>query len=187
MNRRELLKTSSLILGYAVTGGTAIAVMNGCRADTSPNWTPVNLGKEEYKLVSALAEFIIPSTDTPGAIEAGVDRFVDAVLESFDESEKEEYLSSLARIQELSDEKAGKSFNRCSDDEKHMIFESMISGSNDDKKAFRKIRETVVVGYCISEAGATQLLNYDPIPGAPYKGCVDFSEVGKTWALDSDR
>ena len=42
-------------------------------------------------------------------------------------------------------------------------------------------KELTVTGFITSEAGATQVLQYAPVPGA-YHGCVPLAEVGKTWA-----
>jgi hypothetical protein len=44
-----------------------------------------------------------------------------------------------------------------------------------------QFKELVVAGYFTSEAGATKVLQYLPVPG-PYKGCVLAEEVGKDWA-----
>jgi len=44
------------------------------------------------------------------------------------------------------------------------------------------MREWTVTGYCESEAGATEHLEWNPVPG-PFRGCIDFEEVGKTWAI----
>jgi hypothetical protein len=38
-----------------------------------------------------------------------------------------------------------------------------------------------MLGFFTSEPGATQVLQYEAVPGA-YKGCVPLSEVGRTWA-----
>jgi gluconate 2-dehydrogenase gamma chain len=45
------------------------------------------------------------------------------------------------------------------------------------------VKELTMLGYFTSEPGATQVLQYSPVPGA-YKGCVPVSEAGngKTWA-----
>jgi hypothetical protein len=42
-------------------------------------------------------------------------------------------------------------------------------------------KELTLLGFFTSEPGATQVLQYDPVPGA-YHGCVPLEEVGKTWA-----
>lgn len=43
-------------------------------------YTPVFFGAGEYALVSRVADLIIPATDTPGAIGAGVPEYVDRVV-----------------------------------------------------------------------------------------------------------
>jgi hypothetical protein len=43
------------------------------------------------------------------------------------------------------------------------------------------LRELVVVGYCTSEAGATQGLAFDFIPGS-YTGCISLRPGQKSWA-----
>jgi gluconate 2-dehydrogenase gamma chain len=42
-------------------------------------------------------------------------------------------------------------------------------------------KELTVSGFFTSEAGATQVLQYEAVPGA-YHGCLPLAEVGKTWA-----
>ena len=45
------------------------------------------------------------------------------------------------------------------------------------------MKELTMLGFFTSEPGATQVLQYVPVPGA-YKGCVPLSEAGngRTWA-----
>ncbi len=45
------------------------------------------------------------------------------------------------------------------------------------------MKEMTMLGFFTSEAGAMQVLQYDPVPGA-YKGCIPLSEAGngKAWA-----
>ncbi len=43
------------------------------------------------------------------------------------------------------------------------------------------LKELTVVGFFTSEPGATQVLQYEAVPGA-YHGCLPLAEVGKTWA-----
>ncbi|MDQ2656828.1 MAG: gluconate 2-dehydrogenase subunit 3 family protein, partial [Bacteroidota bacterium] len=45
------------------------------------------------------------------------------------------------------------------------------------------MKELTMLGFFTSQAGATQVLQYEAVPGA-YKGCIPLSEAGngKTWA-----
>ncbi len=184
MNRREALKTSSLILGYSITAGTAAAVLSGCNADPSLDWTPNNFSTKQAFMVAELSEMIIPQTETPGAKEAMVDRFIDAIIDCYPPAERQKFLAQLDAFDLRIIEDHGKTFNKCTLKEKIAIMDEISSDSaSEDHEFFMKLREWAVVGYCTSEAGATQHLAWDPFPGAPFQGCIDFSEVGKRWAL----
>lgn len=58
------------------------------------------------------------------------------------------------------------------------------AGSTETSRApfMRSMKELTLVGYYTSEAGATQELRHEPVPGR-YEGCVPFSEIGRTWAV----
>jgi len=185
MDRREALKTSSLLLGYTITAGTAAAVLNGCSADPSIDWNPTNLNARQAVLLAELVETIIPATETPGAKDALVDRFIDAVLDCYPAEEKDKFLQQLDAFDKDMQENHGKSFVKADDETRKMAMNALVAASEKDPASnmFRQLKEWTVTGYCTSEVGATEHLNWNPVPGAPYQGCIDFSEVGKTWAL----
>ena len=47
---------------------------------------------------------------------------------------------------------------------------------------FRMLKEMTLTGYFLSEVGATEVLQYEHVPGE-YQGCMPLSEVGTTWAV----
>ena len=47
-------------------------------ADSAP-YTPKFLSESEFAVISRVADLIIPKTDTPGAVEAGVPAYIDSV------------------------------------------------------------------------------------------------------------
>src|SRR5438309_11276642 len=83
IDRREALRRVTLLLGGAVSASTVAGVLAGCEARRTPDgaWTPRALSSEQVELVAAVAEHILPETDTPGARAALVYRFIDAMLE----------------------------------------------------------------------------------------------------------
>jgi len=183
MDRREVLKTSTLMLGYAITAGTAAAFLNGCKADRTIDWTPSFLDLDKSLIVGDVAELIIPKTDTPGAKEAKVDRFIDAILGAWEAKDREKFILGLEDFNTESTKQFKKGFAKCSLEEQTQVLDALVKDSeNKDIHIFKSMRELTVLGYCSSEEGATTLLTYDPVPG-PYKGCIDFSEVGATYAL----
>jgi gluconate 2-dehydrogenase gamma chain len=48
----------------------------------------------------------------------------------------------------------------------------------EEKPFILQLNEMTLLGFFTSEVGATQVLQYDPVPG-PFKGCVPLKEVGK--------
>jgi hypothetical protein len=55
------------------------------------------------------------------------------------------------------------------------------AGSGKNKPFFLELKELTLLGFFTSEPGATQVLQYNQVPG-PFQGCVPLSQVGKTWA-----
>lgn len=191
MDRREVLKISSIILGYTVVGGTAISVLNGCKADASTDWTPSFLTSDEAKLVAEITETILPATDTPGAKEALCERYIDQVVYLFYTPENQTYFrESLGAFDKAAKVKYSKAFVALNANEKENVLEILskeMAGHDDEggKKPhiMKTMKELTVTGYCTSEVGAKGgLLDFRPVPG-PYQGCIEYSTIGKAWLL----
>nr|WP_290932663.1 gluconate 2-dehydrogenase subunit 3 family protein [Haliscomenobacter sp.] len=82
MNRRELLKSSGLFVGYAVSSATLTSLFISCQAEAKVNldWNPVFLSKEQANTLAEITETILPKTKTPGAKELAVPQFIDKML-----------------------------------------------------------------------------------------------------------
>ena len=81
MDRRELLYRASMLLGGALTAGTVSGILAGCTTSDSPGQPGGGfLSADEMRTVTAMADQIIPRTDTPGAVDAGVPAFIDKML-----------------------------------------------------------------------------------------------------------
>src|ERR1700737_3264014 len=85
IDRREAIRRATLLLGGVISAPTLAAMLAGC--ETPPageaGWTPRALAGDQGALVAAIAEHIIPETDTPGARSAGVHRFIDTMLAEY--------------------------------------------------------------------------------------------------------
>lgn len=191
MDRREALKTASLIMGYSLAGTSATILLKGCKAETKPDWTPAFLTEEEWKLTADISEIIIPATDTPGAKDALCDRYIDQAIHTFYTDEKKEHFrQDLLIFDNKAKEKYSKAFLALNQNEKEKVLDLVADELKAKQEAdpkhrdiFRELRELVVTGYCTSEVGAKGgLFDYRPVPG-PYQGCIDYATVGKAWAL----
>jgi len=191
MERRDILKASALFLGYGLVGGTSLAVLNGCQADARDDWEPTFFTAEEIDTIAEAAERIIPKTDTPGAKDALVHRYIDmAVPNNFKPEEQQKIKMGIALFDKIANEKYDKNFVKLTDEQMDAVLQDMadMSKKKGNKEEFnpifRDFKSLVAVGYFTSEPGATQALVYDPIPG-PYQGCIPLADVGGAYALPS--
>ena len=64
----------------------------------SPNWKPLFLDDHQNETLIILSDLIIPATDTPGAKEALVNRYIDLVLAAEPHDEQRNFLNSLGYL-----------------------------------------------------------------------------------------
>lgn len=186
MNRRELLKYSSVVLGFAVSASLSRAVL----AKATPSSAhPGSLTAAQLITVSTLCELIIPATDTPGANAAGVHRFVDHICSQwFTASERSEFIKGLNAFSARCINEFDTEFKKCAASQQRalMTIASDESMADDSKRTqlgrfFRSIKELTVLGYYTSEIGSKQERIYRPVP-MRYKGDVLYSDVGRRWS-----
>jgi gluconate 2-dehydrogenase gamma chain len=144
--------------------------------------------------VSAMADQILPRTDTPGALDVGVPAFIDRMLSGYyTDKERGIVRAGLASANADAVRLRGKSFAQLTSDEQVALMRSYDQAQVDQTRAnaskegasphyFRLVKELTIIGFCTSEAGATKLMNYVQTPG-PFRGDVPLSEVGKASAL----
>ena len=123
LSRRELLARASLVLGYAVTGSAASAVLGGCRIDPAIGWTPRLLTPQQIVTVRAMADHLLPATDTPGAADLQVERFIDQALRDFTpESDRQTFLTGLTAFETRCQTEYGRSFTALTPAERDEVF-----------------------------------------------------------------
>jgi len=191
IDRREALRRAALLLGGALAAPTVAGVLAGCQAARVPDgaWAPRALTRAQAELVAAMAEHILPETDTPGARAAGVHRFIDAMLaESCPPLERERFLAGLAEVDARAGRTSGHPFLQCAPADQRALLEVLdreAFASTRDEPAvpfFRTLKDLTLLGYYTSEIGATRELHHAPVPGR-YDGCVPLAQVGRTWAV----
>lgn len=210
MNRRIALQRVSLLMGGTLSAGTIMAVLGGCGNEaTSTAETGALFQSSEQQLVADIAEIIIPTTDTPGAKEAGVGPFIETMLKDcYSETQQKNFKAGLMRVEEEA-KKFGNSFVALSPEKQTEVLKIMETLAMEEKSKvqepknidvesglekrdantpetptpfFQLMKELTLFGYFSSEIGATQALAYDPIPKA-YHGCIDLAPGQKAWAL----
>ena len=199
MNRREAIQKATLALSFALSAPAITGILNGCKSAPDLNYQPVFLSKEQAVLINELSEILLPKTDTPGAKEVGVLSFIDVMLkEVYPREEQEKFLKGLAEFDADAQKNYGDPFIECTpEQQKELVkkhhnaaFAENIGGAsgnwwdaaNKSERPFiLKVKELTLLGFFTSEPGATQVLQYNQVPG-PFQGCVPLAEVGKAWA-----
>lgn len=199
MNRREALKKTALAVGYTIAAPVAAAVLDGCRARPDVAFVPKFFNDDQARLISALAETILPRTDTPGAIDAGVPGFIDDIVATVYSSEQQKkFVAGLDALAEQAKAEINENFEDATPDLQLTFVKDQntkllstgdaseskgwwAAGTGKDKPFFLELKELTILGFFTSEAGATQVLQYNQVPG-PFQGCVPLAQVGKTWA-----
>jgi hypothetical protein len=176
MDRRTLLKTATLFLGASVSTSASRALLAGVDLSGAPV-TPV-LGDVQRQQIAVIAEHIIPETDTPGAIAAGVPDFIHRIVaEWYTPAERTIFLDGLADLDRDSRKRFAAEFLALPAARQIALLEELDAqrwgGVAGDSPFFAKIKELTILGYYTSEVGSRHELAYRPIPGA-YRGHAHF-------------
>ncbi len=177
MDRRGLMARAMLLLG-----ATAVA---GC--DFLPgSGSPASLSADRLKLLDAFADTLIPVTDTPGAVAAGVPLKLAGMFKDWaSDKTREELSGALDRIDAAARKAKGRGFVELAPAERQPFlaehdkaalvevppppgvpkgnpFEPVISVVDN---GYHKLKELVAVTYYFSEVGLTKELTYEHVPG----------------------
>lgn len=180
--RRNAIKQVAAICGLALSASSLSALAAVVTPPTDMNRSKNTLlDKDQLALVRELGEIIIPTTDTPGAIAAGVHDFIDHfAVYCASKEEQQTLFDLLKRIN------SDAPFLQLGKQQQIDLLNNMEQAKNGftqaDRNNFKQFKALVLFGYYTSEIGASQELAYLAIPGG-YKGNFKFKEIGKAWAL----
>jgi hypothetical protein len=195
LDRRDFLRAATVVAGGALSPGCTSALLSwdddAPRAASAPLFDPV----ERMRLAKAV-DLILPATDTPGALEAGVPDFVEMMLvDYYYEPERKIVLDGLAELDLRSRARAGVAFVDTSSEVQTEILAELeqegiasLPGGTaglfntvvPPPAFFQALRELVVVGFCTSEIASQHEFLFAPVHG-DFEGCVPFDAVGRPY------
>ena len=181
MDRREAIKRTSFLLGGAAFSAISISSLASCQtgATEALGWEPSFLSVDQSKIVSAIADILVPTTDTPGAIEAGVPEFIDIMLkDNTSEDAQKKFQEHFTGFVNKCKEVTGKSFGDCAPEEQLSLLQQLEKEAQDAKDGsfIGTMKQMTYQGYFTSEVGMMDVLDYNPVPGN-YDGCVAIADM----------
>jgi gluconate 2-dehydrogenase gamma chain len=134
-------------------------------------------------LVAALSERVLPTTDTPGAIAAGVPEYIEHMLGDWAvDDDRATILGGLAAIEARSMADYGKPAIKASPAQQDALLTLAMNGQLADAASFfQPFRQLVLTGYYTSEIGITQERHYLPVPG-DYDGAYPYAKVKRIFS-----
>lgn len=189
MKRRSLIKG---VFAVGLTGAVGYSGHTWYEIKKKPSLEFID---EEKELLAYLAETVIPETETPGAISAGVELFMLKVIKEFlPRRDVNRFLDGLEDVKELSQGAYGKSFQECNQAERELLLEEFEASASTNRiylkiqdrflgrPFMRSLKYMVCSGFAFSKLGATQAFNYIPIPGS-YQPNIPMKEGQTSWVL----
>ena len=198
-SRRRFLARS----GFALLGTTVLGTsLTGCDGSFTAT-EPANFTTGQYELLTKLSDILIPATDTPGAVGAGVPEFIRRMMKDWARpSTQANIKAALMQLDENANKDKGSDFVALASADQNAVlekYESLCfsedsggtdqSGSADEDTTpdalagYRTLKMLVYRGYYWSEVGCTQELQYELIPGPDARADAPMAEIGRSWAL----
>ena len=192
MERRELMKMMA-----ASMGGT-IALPDSAFAKMGEPFDPAELTffrPGQRAQVALIAEAIIPRTDTPGAIDAGVPGWIEIIVKDcLEEADQEVIIKGLSDLMNRCQEEHGKDIGQLNGEEQVRFLTKMNKETIADKRKAQKegmqprrtfleqFKDLTKFCYCSSEVGATEALELVFVPGK-WVASMPLKPDQKAWAM----
>ena len=205
MERREALKSLGFGSMALFTSTLFFGSLQGCSPVVEVDSKPVYLSEEEINQLAKICEGIMPKTNTPGAIEAGVPSHLDSALANIYRSPEAEYFKrGMSAFVDKFDKNQAVSFDKASTEQMTDVINGYFEKYKADNSILRSYRaefreegeksdefvetyfvtnvvDSTIWSYFTSERVAKEVMAYDPIPGG-YQGCIPYTEGQKAWS-----
>ena len=145
--------------------------------------------------MAAMAEVIIPATDTPGASEAGVTEFVAALVDGWlDDDDRDRFLTGLDTVDPAARARFGRDFADCTVTQQATLvgdLDAELTRLRDDPDAdetqhfFHDVKRFTLTAYFTSEVGLEAIGYRITFPA--FEGCAPLTdaEAGRSPGADT--
>jgi hypothetical protein len=179
LSRRELLHGAILLIG-----GASSAMPTDLFASAAAQERFFD--KARFGLLDAVCEAIIPKTDTPGGRDAGVPAAFDALMQGWASPERRrQFTALLDAFDAAAVAESGKALLSLPPEQQADVVAQYDAAKFRSDAVYAKFKELVVRLYYLSEAGATQELRFELVPGA-WEPAMKITDHTRAWADPSN-
>jgi gluconate 2-dehydrogenase gamma chain len=198
MKRRDLIRAG--VLGGAVVAlrPSVAAAQNAAQSSeltpaqsgvdaskdlAAPGWKPLFLDEHQNETLIVLSDLIIPATDTPGAKEALVNRYIDLVLAAETRETQSAFLNSLGYLDGESIRRYKTAFRYLAREDQDDLLHSFAYPKNSSRwtgeaagpdvghSHFDALKRRIMTAYYSSQIGEKELGWDGAFAHGPYLGC----------------
>lgn len=184
MERRELLKMIALATGGVVIGGEFF--LAGCKNKEAGSG--MVFSQSDIDFLDEVAETILPRTNTPGAKDAEVGKFMTVMVnDCYEEADQKIFHEGMKKLDEACHKMHGHDFMKASTEHRTALLtgldkEAREYNKNKEKGApnhyFTMMKQLTMLGYFTSKPALTEAFDYRPIPGK-YDGAYPYKKGDK--------
>lgn len=169
MDRRTALKH------LAIFGG-GILLAPSCqfsKKSASIALDNLNINSDQENMLADITETFIPATDIPGAKDMKLHHFVLTMVDDCrGPSDQKTFQEGLGMMNDLADQKYGRSFSECSVDQKDQLLSSILEDKSSKAQPFLNMtRRYTIEGFLQSKYVLSEIEHYKLVPGH-FDGCV---------------
>ena len=138
------------------------------------------------RVMEALADVIIPETDTPGASQAGVTEFVAALVDGWlDDEDRDRFLAGLDTVDPMARERFGADFAECTAEQKAQLvgdLDAEVAALREARAVtsfehfFHDVKRFTLTAYFTSEAGLDAIGYRTSF--RTFEGCAPLPQAG---------
>lgn len=183
IDRRDALAGIATMFGTALFAPIARASAAGVTPNIDEPPSMAVFTPDQMALVTALSERVLPATDTPGAIAAGVPAFIEKMLADWGmPDDRKPILAGLESIEAKSQADYKVAAAKATPEQQDALLTlAMKDQIPSGAVFFGNFRQLVITGYFTSEIGIMQERDYVPVPGR-YDGAQPYTPGTKVYS-----
>ena len=195
INRRAFIRAGLGAGAAALLPGTSLAQAieagltpaargeEGSKFLSAPDWKPAFLNHHQNETLIALADVVIPATNTPGAKDALVNRFLDLLLSIEAPDSQRQFAAALESIDNESQKQFGKTFRELTVEDQIWLLRPWAYPRDVDRwtggevesisapEHFLRLKRRIAYAYYGSEIGQKELGWDGEFTHGPFEGC----------------